>query len=146
MRRITEKDKEVFIQLSTEFYSSPAVIEPISEEVMMRTYNEMIRSNTYVEGFIIEDEGEDVGYGLISKSFSPEAGGPVIWFEEVYIRDGHQGKGLGAEFFRYIEEAYEDGTKRLRLEVEMENERAVALYKRLGYDNLAYMQMVKDFD
>ena len=83
---------------------------------------------------------------MLPISFSPEAGGPVIWFEEVYVRDGYQGKGLGREFFGFIEEAYKEQVKRLRLEVEADNERAVDLYKRLGYDFLKYNQMVKDFE
>ena len=146
MRRVTEKDKSIFVELTKEFYNSPAVIQPIPESTMLRTFHEIIRSNEYIEGFIIENENQDVGYGIISKSFSPEAGGPVIWFEEVYVRDGYQGKGLGGEFFGFIEEAYKEQVKRLRLEVEADNERAVDLYKRLGYDFLKYNQMVKDFE
>ena len=146
MRRVTEKDKSIFVELTKEFYNSPAVIQPIPESTILRTFHEIIRSNEYIEGFIIENENQDVGYGIISKSFSPEAGGPVIWFEEVYVRDGFQGKGLGREFFGFIEEAYKEQVKRLRLEVEADNERAVDLYKRLGYDFLKYNQMVKDFE
>ena len=146
MRRVTEKDKSIFVELTKEFYNSPAVIQPIPESTILRTFHEIIRSNEYIEGFIIENENQDVGYGIISKSFSPEAGGPVIWFEEVYVRDGYKGKGLGREFFGFIEEAYKEQVKRLRLEVEADNERAVDLYKRLGYDFLKYNQMVKDFE
>lgn len=146
MRRVTEKDKSIFVELTKEFYNSPAVIQPIPESTILRTFHEIIRSNEYIEGFIIENENQDVGYGIISKSFSPEAGGPVIWFEEVYVRDDYQGKGLGREFFGFIEEAYKEQVKRLRLEVEADNERAVDLYKRLGYDFLKYNQMVKDFE
>ena len=36
------------------------------------------------------------------------------------------------------------GARRLRLEVEPENERAVALYKKLGYRELEYRSMIKD--
>lgn len=32
----------------------------------------------YLEGYILECESKPVGYGIISKTFSPEAGGVVI--------------------------------------------------------------------
>ena len=44
----------------------------------------------------------------------------------------------------YVEETKEPQVTRLRLEVEEENVRAIALYKRCGYEVLKYVQMVKD--
>ena len=34
---------------------------------------------------------------------------------------------------------------RLRLEVEEDNIRAISLYRKIGYEKLDYMQMIKDF-
>ena len=44
------------------------------------------------------------GYGLIAKTFSQEAGGMVYWLEELYILEEYRSKGLGSEYFRYMEE------------------------------------------
>ena len=85
------------------------------------------------------------GYGLIAKTFSQEAGGMVYWLEELYILEEYRSKGLGSEYFRYMEEHKEEGVTRFRLEVEKENERAWKLYKRQGYDWLEYDQMIKEF-
>ena len=41
-------------------------------------------------------------------------------------------------------EKYKDQAVRFRLEVEEENERAVAVYKKAGYHPLPYMQMTKE--
>ena len=43
-----------------------------------------------------------------------------------------------------MEENKEKDVVRLRLEVEAENTKAVSLYKRLGYEVLDYVQMIKD--
>ena len=43
-------------------------------------------------------------------------------------------------FFEYIEEKYADVV--VRLEVEEENERAVHVYKKAGYEVLPYMEMI----
>ena len=65
--------------------------------------------------------------------------------EELYILEEYRSKGLGSEYFRYMEEHKEEGVTRFRLEVEKENERAWKLYKRQGYDWLEYDQMIKEF-
>ena len=66
---------------------------------------------------------------------------------DVYKRqlEEYRSKGLGSEYFRYMEEHKEEGVTRFRLEVEKENERAWKLYKRQGYDWLEYDQMIKEF-
>lgn len=46
--------------------------------------------------------------------------------------------------FSFLDEKYKDQAVRFRLEVEEENERAVAVYKKAGYHPLPYMQMTKE--
>ena len=116
------------------------------DSVMLeKTFEECLKSDTYAELFILEWEGKIAGYGLIAKTFSQEAGGMVYWLEELYILEEYRSKGLGSEYFRYMEEHKEEGVTRFRLEVEKENERAWKLYKRQGYDWLEYDQMIKEF-
>lgn len=144
IRKLTADDKEIYIGMAEEFYHSDAVLAPIPRTFIERTVEEALRSDTYAEIFLFEYEGEAAGYALIAKTFSQEAGGMVWWIEEVYIRELFRSKGLGREFFEYIENHKDEGVARLRLEVEEENIRAVSLYERLGYKVLDYMQMVKD--
>ena len=144
IRKLTADDKEIYIGMAEEFYHSDAVLAPIPRNFIERTVEEALRSDTYAEIFLFEYEGETAGYALIAKTFSQEAGGMVWWIEEVYIRELFRSKGLGREFFEYIENHKDEGVARLRLEVEEENIRAVSLYERLGYKVLDYMQMVKD--
>ena len=59
-------------------------------------------------------------------------------------REEYRSRGLGMEFFSFIEEKNSGKIARLRLEVEEENTRAISLYKRLGYEVLDYKQMVKE--
>ena len=67
----------------------------------------------------------------------------MVWLEELYIRAEFRSRGLGSEFFRQVTEENRDA-RRFRLEVEPENVRAIALYRRLGYENLPYVQMIRD--
>lgn len=144
IRRFTEKDREIYIEMAREFYHSDAVLHPIPDEYFARTVEEALRSDSYAEIFLFECDAETAGYGLTAKTFSQEAGGCVWWIEEIYIREKFRSRGLGREFFRYLEEEKGRDVTRLRLEVEADNTRAVSLYERLGYEVLDYVQMVKD--
>lgn len=143
IRRVGEEDKEIFCTLMDEFYHSDAVLHPIPMEYIESTFDELIRSDMYLEGYLFEIETQIAGYSIVAKTFSPEAGGKTIWLEEVYIRPEFQGMGIGKDFFDFIESKTD--TKRLRLEVEYGNSRAISLYQRLGYKPLSYHQMIKEF-
>ena len=90
----------------------------------------------------LEKEKEIVGYGMIAKSFSTEFGKPCIWIEDLYLKEGYRGEGIGSSFFQYFEREYPNTI--MRLEVEEENKRAVAVYRKNGYETLPYMEMKKE--
>ena len=144
-RKIQEKDKAFYINTANEFYDSNAVDHKVPCRNIENTFNELMRSNEYAECYIFEKDGEKAGYALLAKTFSQEAGGLVLWIEEIYIREPYRSKGLGREFFNYIEKEKDGDTVRIRLEVEEKNERAQSLYRQLGYEVLDYVQMIKDF-
>lgn len=145
IRKLNKNDKEIYLKLVTEFYNSNAVLHPIPEKNMIASFNEILRSKQYTECYIFEYDKEPVGYGILAKSFSQEAGGIVLWIEEIYIMDEYRGKGLGKEFFKYVDDNCLEGVKRLRLEVEDDNVQAIKLYKKLGFEKLDYSQMIKEF-
>lgn len=145
IRKMTENDKELYITMAEEFYNSDAVLHPIPRDYFEKTANEALRSDEYAEIYLLEYEGETAGYGLTARTFSQEAGGQVLWIEELYIRKEFRSKGLGREFFSSLEDKNRGEIVRLRLEVEADNTRAISLYERLGYEVLDYVQMVKDF-
>ena len=143
IRKITQDDKSVFIEMSREFYSSSAVLNNINDAFHFNTFEELMRSDVYLECYIFEtDKGEIAGYALLDKMFSHEVGGILVWVEELYVRPDFQGHGIGGAFFAYLEKNVP--AARYRLETEPENEGARALYKRKGYRELEYLQMVKD--
>ena len=108
-------------------------------------FKELMQSDRYAEGFMVEKDGKTVGYALISKTYSREAGGKVLWLEELFVLENYRCCGLGREYFDFIEEyAKENHFARIRLEVEKENIRARKLYEKLGYIPLEYSQMVKE--
>lgn len=142
IRKLERSDKELYLQLADEFYHSEAVLHPVPGENIEATFDELMRSDVYTECFIIEKDGCTAGYALISKTFSQEAGGSVVWVEELFIRPEYRGMGLGNKFFDFL--FSERPAARYRLEIEPDNVRAAALYKRRGFETLGYGQMVND--
>lgn len=143
IRKIIQSDKDVFIEMGREFYNSDAVLYNIDDSFHYNTFDELMRSDVYLECYIFETEsGEIAGYALLDKMFSHEVGGMLVWVEELYVRSEFQGNGIGTAFFKYL---YENvPAARYRLETEPENNRARALYERKGFKNLEYLQMYRD--
>lgn len=144
IRKITSNDRELYIELANEFYHSDGVLHAVDQRVITDTYDELIKSDLYLECFIVELENKPVGYALLSKMFSPEVGGKCIWIEEIYIREQYRGNGLGKEFFKFLFDKYDESTYRFRLEAVHENEKAMKLYEKQGFKVLDYVQMVID--
>ena len=144
IRKMRSEDKKTYMEMAREFYHSDAVLHPVPDTYFERTADEALRSDVYAEIFLFECENEAAGYGLIAKTYSQEAGGMVWWIEEVYVREAFRSKGIGREFFAYLDKVKGSAVTMMRLEVEEDNTRAVALYKKLGYKPLEYAQMIKD--
>lgn len=141
-RKITAADREEFLKMGREFYSSPAVLGNIPNCRHAQTFDELMRSNDYLECYILEQDGKTAGYALLNRTFNHEVGGTVVWLEELYVRPEHQNNGLGSSFLDWLDENIP--AARYRLETEPENERAAALYIRKGYKPLGYIQYIKD--
>lgn len=142
-RDLLPEDKEPFFAMVKQFYSSPAVLHAIGEENIHATFAAAMEKSPYMRALMIESMGNIAGYALLSFTFSNEAGGMVLIVEELYIKPEHRNAGIGKCFFEWIEKAY-PMVKRFRLEVQPENQKAAALYKRIGYESLNYDQMIKD--
>lgn len=143
IRRMNVGDREFFLRAADEFYHTDAVEKPLPMERLNANFDEVMRSDVYLEGLILEYDGEKAGYCLLTKTFHTEAG-MTLWIEDVYILEQFRSKGLGKELFAYLDENYSAKFGRFRLEVEDDNEIAVALYKKNGFRFLEYKQMIKD--
>ncbi len=144
IRDFTEQDRENFISMCTCFYSSDAVLYPLSQEAMSKTFDEIIKQSPYLRGLIIEYNSSISGYINLSLTYSNEANGLVVFLEEIYIKPEFQGKGLGTYALTWVLKEYSGIATRYRLEVCSSNSGAIKLYERLGFKNFEYKQMVID--
>ena len=141
IREMEEKDRKQVLEMMRVFYASPAVWSNGSEEIFQADFTACISDSPFLEGYIFESAQDIRGYAMVAKSFSTEFGKPCIWIEDIYVKDVYRGFGIGSQFLKFIESKYPDAI--LRLEVEAENERAVSVYQKCGFEVIPYMEMKK---
>lgn len=142
IRGMNTEDKTAVLEMMRIFYASPAVLSNGSEEIFHSDIDHCVGDCPFLEGYVFEAEGKIQGYAMVAKSFSTEFGKPCIWIEDLYLKPEFRGSGIGSRFFAFIEKKYPGSV--FRLEVEAENERAVYVYRKCGYEVLPYMEMKKE--
>lgn len=141
IRLMQERDRSPVLEMMQVFYASPAVLSNGSQEIFMADIDGCVSDSPFIEGYVFENGQQLLGYAMVAKSFSTEFGKPCVWIEDLYLKEEYRNFGIGSQFFRFIEERYPDAL--FRLEVEAENERAVHVYRKCGYEVLPYMEMKK---
>ena len=140
IRKITRADKKVVIDMMRNFYHSPALITNGSEKIFENNVENCLKDSSCLEGFVFVVGNKKIGYGMLAKSFSTEFGSECIWIEDIYIEKDFRGKGYGTKFIQFVKETYPE--KVLRLEAEKENLQAVKTYKKFGFKELPYLELV----
>lgn len=141
IRDMKEEDRESILAMMRVFYASEAVLSNGSEEIFDADITACVSGDPYLEGYVFESGQDLLGYAMAAKSFSTEFGKHCIWIEDLYVKPSCRGMGLGSGFLQFIGRKYPDAV--LRLEVEAENNRAVRVYQKCGFEQLPYMEMKK---
>lgn len=144
--KMTESDRKDVMEMSAEFYRSDAVSHDADEEKLKDVFETAISEFQTFDGFIIKDEnGSSVGYSYISQYYESEIGGMCVMIIDLFIRDEYRGKGIATSFFEFIKREYKNA-KRFRLEVMPDNIAAINTYRKWGFKDLIYKQMIIDVD
>ncbi len=144
IKKMEQRDTNEVYEMMRDFYDSPAILHDVSEEVLRRDIDACTSDNPYMEGLVFRAHGGIAGYAMLAKSFSTEFGGICIWIEDLYMKPEYRGGGIGTQFFGYLEKTYQGKAVLLKLEVERGNTWAIEVYKKCGYRELPYMEMIKE--
>ncbi len=94
--------------------------------------------------WLIEQAGVAVGYAIVAFSFSLELNGRSAFLDEFFIESSSRSGGVGASVLREIELWCSSvGVMTVRLEADVSNERATALYLSSGYEDLQRRLLTK---
>ena len=137
IRKIEPRDRDIYMVMVQDFYHSPAVLAPVPLSNMEAGFEEFCSDSPFTDAFMFEYEGEIVGFRALAYTYSQEAGGRVVWIEEIYLRPEHRGRGFGTAFIRFVLDTIP--AKRYRLETEPDNVRAAELYRRCGFEHFEYV-------
>lgn len=143
IRDFSPRDKNDYISMSLAMYAGDATLFSMNCDKLNATFDTVIGESPFTRGLILEQDGKAAGYALLSFTWSCEAGGMVVWLEEVYIKDDYRGCGLGSEFMEWLIAEYGNDCARFRLEVCSKNKRVIKLYEKYGFQIVDYIQMMK---
>ena len=144
IRKFADKDKEQYFAMSGEFYSSSAVEHKVPKKHFEVSFNLCVSKSPFIKGYMLFYNGVPCGYALFSFTYSNEAGGEVLLIEELFIKEDFRGKGMFGELFEFIKKKYSKKVARFRLEVTGVNKNAIEIYKKYGFRELEYTQMILD--
>jgi GNAT superfamily N-acetyltransferase len=84
--------------------------------------------------WVIQAEGRDAGYLIVTACVSIEFGGRFALLDELYLDEASRGRGMGREAVEFAADwARSRGFRSIRLETARENVGAQGLYKKCGY-------------
>lgn len=144
IRDVRQEDYQEYLAMSRDFYSGGAALHPVPEENFKETFRRCLAGDPFCRLLMLEHEGKTAGYALLALTYSNEVGGLCVWVDEVFVKEDYRSCGLGRAFFAWLRQTYDSTAKRYRLEVCASNQGAARLYARLGFEPLAYEQMILD--
>ena len=146
IKKIGPEDKEIFIQLTKDFYNTNAVLSKIPTKNIELTFEKLIEDSPYVGGYFYLHKEQVVAYCLLSFTHSNEEGGLIMMIEELYVVPKFQKRGIGSKFLDFLEKKYHDKIAAMCLEVVKTNQTARQLYCKKWFKDLKYLQMIKKCD
>lgn len=127
---------DVLLDMMSDFYAHFGY--PFDAAGKHRVMEDLAAHPHYGEVWLIHLPGEEspVGYFVLGCGFSFEYGGRDAFLDELYLRPGYRGRGLGAATLEFVlARARALGIRCLHLEVERYNDAGQKLYRNYGFDD-----------
>ena len=117
---------------------------PFVAEAAGRAVAALVADPSLGRAFLIETATGPAGYVVLTLGFSLEFLGRDAFVDELFVTPEHRGHGLGRAAIRFLESvAAELGVAALHLEVGPDNEKALRLYRRAGFEDRRHHLMTK---
>jgi ribosomal protein S18 acetylase RimI-like enzyme len=135
IRPVEANDRDTFLRLCNEFYSSGATKREYDRVLAIKTFDYILSKHENLWGYIIaEDEsGLPIGYTLVTSYWCNEDGGNVLIIDEVYVDRAHRNQGYGRKMIDWVVNEFKDKVVSVTLEVMYDNLAAKRLYSQLGF-------------
>ena len=135
IREIQEKDAESFLNLLLELDHETKfmMLEPGERKNDPEVTRSIIKKNLK-DSFMYVAEEEDKLFGFLNGQRGSANRIKHTAYIVIGILSSHRGKGIGKKLFEELEKWFEENDiKRLELTVMTHNEKAINLYKKMGF-------------
>lgn len=118
---------------------------PLEDEVRRTAVLPLLEGSPHGAIYLVGPARAPIGYITVCFGWSVELGGMDGFVDEIYIRPGVRGRGIGSEVLMSLPKALAGaGLKALHLEVDREDDKTVRLYKKLHFSPRSrYMLMTR---
>ena len=129
----TREDLPQLVALLGILFSQEAELVP-DDTKQSRALAKILADESVGRIHVAREVGTVVAMASVLYSISTAEGGLAASFEDFVVLPGHRGKGIGQALLRHvIAEARREGVLRLTLLTDKQNERAQALYRKVGF-------------
>jgi GNAT superfamily N-acetyltransferase len=127
-------DIDVLLELMADYYAYDHL--PYDRQAARAALEELISDHSLGRVWVIRSGNDVAGYCVLTLGYSLEFRGRAAFVDELYVRDGYRGRGIGTKALQFLKEtARALGVKALRLEVERKNADAHRLYETTGFES-----------
>jgi ribosomal protein S18 acetylase RimI-like enzyme len=129
----TAKDLPQMVELLAVLFTDEAEFQPNADK--QRRALEQILNNPSIGTLYVAREGKRViAMASLLYTISTAEGGKAAWFEDLVVHPDERNRGIGEALLKHVvAQARADGIRRITLLTDMQNERAQAMYRRVGF-------------
>jgi ribosomal protein S18 acetylase RimI-like enzyme len=139
-----ETDLDIVLAFMSEYYAYDQI--PFEASFARTALEKMFRDASLGRVWLICAGDQPIGYLAIAIGFSLEFGHDGF-IDELYLRADYRGRGIGTQAMRFAEDAAREmGLQALHLEVDHDNVKAQALYRKQGYEDHDRYLLTKRLD
>ncbi len=125
-------DTPLLLIFMRDFYTHEAL--QFDEKAAAQALEQIISNNFWGQIFLLENDGEKIGYMVLTFSFSLEFHGRDAFVDELYIVARQRGRGIGKQALDFLADVCRtEKIAALHLEVERTNTIAQEVYRKQGF-------------
>lgn len=129
----TPKELEQLVELLEQLFSQEAEFQPDAGK-QKRALEAILASPATGKLFVAREGRRVVAMASLLYTISTAEGGKAALFEDLVVHPDERKRGIGEALLKYvIEQARAEGILRITLLTDMQNERAQAMYRRVGF-------------
>ena len=129
----TLKELPQMVELLGVLFTDEAEFQP--DAAKQKRALEAILANPTIGKLFVAREGKRVvAMANLLYTVSTAEGGKAAWFEDLVVHPDERKRGIGEALLKHVvAQARADGVLRITLLTDMQNERAQAMYRRVGF-------------